>query len=272
MPADMGMFLCSFDQYGINKNFFKLLREMNSCDIDDTKECRLSNFILPNETHVRNQAPTVESRWKIGEVTNMLNTGQMDLPIDGEVALVPPLTVQTAYIVNVTETGERNVFPMTVPLENFSVELQHLEKHLLVISLVDATSKMDACHFAVSQLQGNKILSLIDPTLIDTAEAVATLAKYYTERVSSDKFHLFSQQGAVNTTLQQLTQVTTASIATDTYKQILSNFNLLYRNKHSLIHDVSLVGRCKVNEVVDPFRGRGPVTCEPDHVCKVTML
>lgn len=275
IDSSMGMDMCDFDNYNINKKFFSSLIDMNTApDNDEGRYFSTKTFILPKDLDAINYELAVLSQVRYRETTTMVNTGQTALYVGQNVGLVPPLSSKDVYSATACETGDGYIFPLTVAVEPYNTELNLLIKYLSLLQHQKASNPSEAhlkqsAEKLAATLAENTIFCSMDTTgFISKGEALLHLMNLFAECPRKTNP---ASDFQVNSMLQD---IAVASSTTKSLEEIVKAAERIYRNPLCVwMNRVTISARCRVEESYDSLNAEvGLVPVAPGGLCKITVL
>lgn len=273
IDSDMGRDMYDFDEYNINKRFFSSLIDMNTApDTNEGRRFATNSFMLPTDVDSTNYQLTVCGQVPYNKTTTMVNTGPENIYVGQFVGIVPPLSRKDVYVATACETGEEYVFPLTVEIEQYNIELNILLKSL---ALLEECQKMDPTkvgaisgHIATS-LSSNNIFCNMDTTGFEsTASALMHLVELFAECYRKTDPAIEVQTGTM------LSDIVKISSHDQQVKERVKAIDRIWRNRACFWMDrVNVTARCMVEESHESLNTDvGPVPVRCMGLCKVRIL
>lgn len=262
--------LCDFDDYGVNRQFFSALVDMNTLH-DKFRLHSLDNFVLPKKMSFANNTMAVVEPSGLYDRVDMYNTGQEPIQVGDCVGLVPPLTQQEAFYVFVGRTEQPYAVPLTVATEQYNSDLLLLQKYLQVLAVSKThgdSEKLNSDAEAITSfLAGNNIFEAVVNTrrFESTTNALLHISNIHADTVAKEDL---THDAEVHTLLHDIREL----LDTNTpVKKRAALIHRIYRNKYSLMNDkVRVVSKCVVEYNTSYEIPRvGPVVVEPSGKCLV---
>lgn len=114
---------------GINLNFFEDLKKLNWGNGND--------FFIPSYIQFTSDGVIAKNKVGLHMCTDMINTSTYEIELHEAIALAPPLTHQQEFRARTCRNETEHIFPLTVPLKRYTIELVQLDQYLSLYFLLE---------------------------------------------------------------------------------------------------------------------------------------
>lgn len=118
----IGLSYPDYTDEGINLNFFEDLKKLNWKDGNE--------FFIPSYIQFTSDGIVAKNKVGLHMSTDMINTSNYELELNEPIALAPHLTRRQEFRVRTSRNETEHIFPLTVPLNRYTMELDQLDEHL----------------------------------------------------------------------------------------------------------------------------------------------